>query len=68
MSKVAFDRTLQLRLRRLAVGVLYWLAVLVIAALLVLALLRFLESRDASSLDSAAAHAAGSSFADRRHR
>jgi hypothetical protein len=46
---------LRSRLRRFAVAVTYWLAVLIVSALLVLALLWFLESRDASSLDTASA-------------
>ena len=49
------DRTLRPRLRRFLVAVTYWLAVLIVAALLVLTLLWFLESRDASSLDTATA-------------
>lgn len=46
-------RTRRPSLRRVAAAIAYWLAVLIVSALLVVALLWFLEGRDASSLDSA---------------
>ena len=42
-----------MRLRRIALTVLYWLAVLVVALVLLVALILLLESRDDSSLDGA---------------
>ncbi len=54
---------------RLAATLAYWLAVLVVSALLVLALLWLLERRDASSLDGAAgSRTATASIVDREVR
>ncbi|HEV8053658.1 MAG TPA: hypothetical protein VGP30_02390 [Candidatus Limnocylindrales bacterium] len=55
IAGIAPDRTQRPPLRRFAAAVTYWLAVLIVAVLLVLTLLWFLESRDASSLDAATA-------------
>jgi hypothetical protein len=54
MSAVVRGRTRRPSLRRVAAAIAYWLAVLIVSALLVVALLWFLEGRDASSLDGTA--------------
>ena len=53
-------RTATARARRLAGRIVYWLAVFVVSVVLVVLLLLFLESRDQSSVDTAAAPATGS--------